>query len=255
MIRNCITYRFEKGTARSSDLAPKLRAISLSGLLPSASAPERRRLEDFATYSRKERITPRTGTRGFSLFEFACEARVRRLTASGEVEMPFVPARFQVWLGKKIPWVVVFDAGRKLSAVANAMLGAAAADDTTSIKPVKLPKQVFEGLKDWTQSASSGQPGSISRVTLENVSSGKANFQQVVLRAAGLETSPIFRDFFGAALNVSNMTFVTPKLRAASRSINCKISYWGGITLYTADVLDAEIEELLGALDEQFAEL
>jgi hypothetical protein len=224
-------------------------------VLSEATGPAKKRLKDLTEYCRKGRLIPKDGIRDFHVAEFQGEARVRRLSASGNVEMPFVPANFSVWLGKRTPWVVVFDAGRRLAAAANAILGDAVSSDATAVKSVSLAKPVFAGLKRWAASRSEGAAGSILRATLQSVTSGRASFRQVVLRAESLESSPIFNDFFASAQTVSNMTFSTPKLTSASRSVCCKLSYWGSITLYTPEVLDSEIEELLAAVDESYSEL
>jgi hypothetical protein len=231
---------------------PKLTSLSIASIAREAPKSERRHLEGLAAYCRKERLSQEEGSRDFLLFKFEAEVRAPRLTASGDTEMPYVPAEFRVWVGKKVPWVLTFDAGRRLSSVATSLLGYAISQRATSIRPVKFPKKVFEGVKDWALEGSVNGKGAISRVTLEGVESGRASFRQVVLRANGLESSPVFHDFFGSANAVSNMTFFTPKLRSASRRICCKLSSWGGITLYTPQTLDSEIEELVRAIDERF---
>lgn len=252
MIRNCIAYRFDKVSWPTKNLKPTLKGLTLSSITQLAPKADRRRLEGLTSFCRGERLTQLEGSRDFLLFEFKAEVEAPRLTASGQAEMPYVPAKFEVWVGRKAPWVLTFDAGRRLSSLATSLLGFALTESAASIRPVKLPKKVFEGIKDWATSGAVNGKGAISRVTLEGVQSGRASFKQIVLRADGLESSPVFHDFFEAANAVSNMTFFSPELKVTSRSICCKLSFWGGITLYSSQVLNSEIEELVRAIDDRF---
>jgi len=53
-----------------------------------------------------------------------------------------------------------------------------------------------------------------------------------------------------SASAIANLAFTTPPLSSTSRSLTCRINYWGGLTIYTPNLLDSEIAELIEIFEE-----
>jgi len=53
-----------------------------------------------------------------------------------------------------------------------------------------------------------------------------------------------------SASAIANLSFITPSLNSTKRSLSCRINYWGRLTIYTPNLLDSEIGELIEIFEE-----
>jgi len=244
MIRNCILYQVRsEGSVEKVD-RKAIQAVNLRECIKEAQGQIKKRVESLAKITRKERLDLDDETTSNLQFSLSCEFRTRRMVAAGEGQSPFVPVRVEAWLARKIPYAITFDAGRSLSSVAVNLMSQSLYGNLRAIEPMKLPNQTFFSLKDWLAKPDQKKRGEITRVTLQKVQTDKYSFKQVVLNAPNLESIPLFKELFPSSLAVSNMTFVTPPLKASNRPVCCRLSNWGGITVYTPNPLPSEFAEL-----------
>lgn len=110
----------------------------------------------------------------------------------------------------------------------------------------KLEKNDFLKLKNWILSDEAGQ---IKRITMHNIKRVEVKFKQVVLSSDQLESSSLFNDLLNDASAIANLSFVTPPLESTNRPLSCRVNYWGGLTIYTPNLLDSELSELIEVLE------
>jgi len=247
MIRNCVIFRYEESWMNNLIIDPsKIDHASLKNCLAVAEGRKKKRIESLASMARKENLKLTGTTRKHQVLVAECEYRAPKLTAAGAPV--FVPVSHKMWLGRSSGLVISFDAGRKLSSIGVTLLSFATTGTVSAISTEKLDKDAFMRVRDWALAKSDGH---MKRVTLADVVSGRTRFKQVVLSAGQLESSELFKDMMESSTRILNMTFTTPKLSASSRSLNCRLTNWGGLTVYSQDVLDSEMAELIDTLDKE----
>ncbi len=254
MIRNCILYSLGSEPKFLWDLErARLQGVTLKDCLKGAKGDFRSRIEALMELSRAEKLSFVSTDKDNTVLSYSCKFRTRKPTAAGDLVPPFVPVEIDLWVNKKTPLVVTFDASRRLSTAATTVLSFAATGSPSAIRPVRIGKDMFIALEEWIISNQHRRPGQIIRATMQNVEAESMRFKQVVLRAAKLESSNIFNRFLESAKGISNLTFATPPLRGSTRSIRSKLNYWGGMTIYSPDVLPSEISELVGIVGKFYA--
>jgi len=249
MIKNCIIYKFsdESKDARNVDKS-RFSESNLEACFQEASGFARKRIEAFMTLVQNEKISLEEETQTQYVATFSCEFRAPKLIVAGNPP-PFVPVSFRVWLRKGNPFVISFDAGRKSSGASMALLSYATTGDPSLIEHIKLTKEGFLKLKDWALANSRPIPGGIRGITMHDIEEGTIKFKQIVLNSPQLEDSPLFNRLLDSASAIANLSFITPPLNSANRPLSCRINYWGGITIYTPNLLDSEIGELIGIFE------
>lgn len=249
MIKNCIIYKFsdEPKDAWKIDKS-RFFDSNLENCLQEASGFARKRIEAFMSLVQNERISLEEETKTHYVVTSSCEFRTHKLIAAGN-SPPFVPVSFRIWLRKESQFAISFDAGRKLSGAAMALLSYSTTGTPSSIEHIKLTKEDFLKLKDWVLADSHPLSGGIRGVALHDIEEDAIKFKQIVLNSPQLESSPLFNRLLDSASAIANLSFTTPPLNSTNRSLSCRINYWGGLTIYTPNLLDSEIEELIGIFE------
>jgi len=249
MIKNCIIYRYSDEFVNAGKVdRNSFSDANLQKCLETASGFTRRRVEALMNFVRNEKLSLEEETRSHYVITYSCEFRVPKLIAAGGTR-PFVPVSFKIWLRKHGPFVISFDAGRKLSGGAIALLSHITTGNPSSIEHIKLEKENFLKLKDWILTDSHVARGEIKHISMRDVEGDTIKFKQIVLNAPQLQDSPLFNQFLDSTSAISSLSFATPPLNSTSRSLSCRINYWGSLTLYSPDLLDSEIAELIGVLE------
>ena len=247
MIKNCIIYRYsEKFKDKWKIDKNKIEQSKLKDCLEKAAGFPKPKIKALVEIARNEKILLEEERDELYVFGVSCEFRVPKLLAAGA--SPFVPVNYKIWLRKESSTIVTFDAGRKLSSVGITLLAYATTGDPSSIEHLKLDKSDFIKLKDWLLATE----GQIRRVTLQKVEHQGMKFKQIVLSANQLENSDLFLRLLNSSQVIANMSFLTPPLNASNRPLSCRINYWGGLTIYTPNLLDSEISELLKIFETLF---
>lgn len=228
--------------------ANKFSKSTLKQCLQVAHGFSRKKIEALKELTRNERISLKEETKSHYIAAFSCKFRVPKLIATG-LSPPFVPVNFNIWLRKKSSWVVSFDAGRKLSGAAITLLSHATIGNPSSIESIRLEKEDFLGLKDWVLAESHTVPGQIKRITMHDIVENSVKFKQIVLNSPGLEISKLFNRLLNSASAIANLSFTTPPLKSTSRSLSCRINHWGCVTIYTPNLLDSELSELISIFE------
>ena len=246
MIKNCIIFKYSDRFKDNWSIAKsKFFKSSLGKSLEEAQGFAKPKIKALIELTKNEKIRFKEERPNLYVMTFSCEFRTRKLTAAGDVFPPFVPVNFKIWLRKKTSWVIPFDAGRKLSGAAIALLSYATTGNPSSIENIRLEKEDFLKLKGWLLADSHSIPGQIKRITIHDIEENSIKFKQIVLNSPRLEMSTLFNHLLNSASAVANLTFATPPLKSGSRSLTCKINYWGCITIYTPNLLDSELSELI----------
>lgn len=250
MIKNCVIYQYSNGFEKRRPVNQQFFAGStLERCVQESEGFRSKRFQAFAELAKNEKISLVGESEDHYVATCSCEFRSRRLVAATETPPPFVPVNFSIWLRKKTPWVVSFDAGRTLSRVAVALISYATTGNPAVIKHIRLEKQDFLRLKDWLLTGKHSTPGQIRRITMHDIEENSLRFKQIVLNSDRLEDSQLFNRLLDLASAISDLTFVTPPTKSTDRSLTCKITYWGCLTLYTTNLLDSEVSELIENLE------
>jgi hypothetical protein len=249
MIKNFIIYKFSEEFSRAWRVETNLLSQStLKKCLQNAQGFSKKKMEAFTALVKREKLALEEETLDHYIANFSCEFRTPKLIAAG-VSPPFVPVNFKIWLRKKSSWVIPFDAGRKLSGAAVALLSYATTRNPSSIEHIKLEKEDFLSLKNWVLAESYTTPGQIKRITMHDIMENSVKFKQVVLNSPQLEISKLFNRLLNSAQAIANLSFTTPPLKSTSRSLSCRINHWGCVTIYTPDLLDSELSELISIFE------
>jgi len=241
MIKNCIIYRYsEKFKDKWEIDKNKIEQSNLKDCLEKAKGLPKPKIKALTEIARNEKILLEEERDELYVFGVSCEFRVPKLLAAGA--SPFVPVNYKIWLRKENSTVVTFDAGRRLSGVGITLLAYATTGDPFSIEHLKLDKSDFIKLKNWLLA----NDGHIRRITLQKIEHKDMKFKQIVLN------SDLFLQLLNSSQVITNMSFLTSPLNASNRPLCCRINYWGGLTIYTPNLLDSEISELLKIFETLF---
>lgn len=245
MIKNCIIYKYgDEFINRWKIDKNSVAKSSLESCLIAAKGFTKKRIEALIELAKNESLLIESETQKHHEFTTLCEFKVPKLLASGV--SPFVTVNFKIWLRKDSSKVITFDAGRKLSGVGIALLSFATTGNPSSIEHIRIEKNDFLKLKDWILSNEKGQ---IKRITMHNIEKDDVKFKQVVLSSNQLESSSLFNDLLNKASAIANLSFTTPLLKTTNRPLSCRVNYWGGVTIYTPNLLDSELSELIEVLE------
>lgn len=249
MIKNCIIYRYsEKFKNKWKIDKNKIEHSKLKDCLEKAKGLPKPKIRALTEIAQNEKISFEEERDEHYIFRVSCEFRTPKLLAAGV--SPFVPVNYKIWLRKKSPTIVTFDAGRKLSGVGILLLAYATTGDPSAIEYLKLDKYDFIRLKDWL--LANEPQGQIRRITFQNIEYRNMKFKQIVLSANQLENSDLFLQLLDSSQVITNMSFTTPPLHASNRPFSCRINYWGGLTIYTPNLMDSEVSELIKIFEKLF---
>jgi len=250
MIRNCIIYELGKDHENVKSLkSSSLSNVDIKHCVKSAKGSLQRRINELSNLARNEKLIVKKSNRDNFVFSCSCRFRTRKLIAESDLEPPLVPVEFDIWIRREKPVVITFDAGRRLSAIANILLSYAINSDPSVIKPIRLEKNTFNELINWLLSDQRGESGEITRTTMYWPEIDSFRFKQLVLNAPNLQSAKLFKESLKSAEGISNISFITPPLSSTSRKICCRLSNWGGLTIYTENPLSSEISELIKVLE------
>ena len=248
MIKNCIIYRYRDEFTNKWKVDKSLIAKSnLVECMKSSQGFTKKRIKALTELAKNETISLEEDVQKSHELTVSCEFKMPQLLASGV--SPFVPVNFKIWLRKESSAVITFDTGRKLARIGISLLSYATTGDPASIEHIRLEKNDFLKLKDWLLADKEGQ---IKRITMQNIEYKESKFKQIVLSANQLEDSYLFNNLLDPALAVANMSFTTPPLESSGRFLSCRITHWGGLTIYTPGLLDSEISELIEIFEKIF---
>lgn len=254
MIKNCIIFQYSNKIKNAWNVdKDRFAQSTLEDCLEKAQGFAKRRVKALMELTKNEKISLEEETKNHYIATFSCDFRTPKLIAASEAP-PFVPVNFRIWLRKKSSLVVPFDAGRKLSGAAAALLSYATTGNPSSIDFMKLEKEDFLDLKDWILADSHSVPGQIKGITMHGVEENSVKFKKIILNSSQLEKSPLFNQLLDYASAIANMSFVTPPLESTNRPLSCRINYWGGLAIYTSHLLDSELSELIGILEKLMEE-
>ncbi|MHA1267833.1 MAG: hypothetical protein ACTSRS_21560 [Candidatus Helarchaeota archaeon] len=249
MIKNCIIYTFSKEFKNKWYIDEnKINQSKLADCIKKARGVPKPKVRALIELAQQEKLSLLEETKEHYIFTTSCEFRVPKLLAAGA--SPYVPVNFNIWLRKESSLVITFDAGRKLSGVGITLLSYATTGTPSSIEHIQLNKNDFLELKNWLLSGE--YSNQIRRITLQNIEYEGRKFKQIVLSANQLEDSSLFNNLLDSSQAVANMSFITPPLDSSKRPLSCRINHWGGITIYSPNLLDSEISELIGIFEKLF---
>jgi len=251
MIKNCIIYRIaEKYKSKLQVDKRALSAVTLKRCLEEAKGLIKPRLRALVQIAHEEKIELTDETDEYYQFQVYCEFRSRRLLATSVT--PFVPVSFRIWLRKKTPIVVVFNAGRKLASVGITLLAYATTGNPAAIESLKLDKSAFLRLISWLKE--NAPDSQIKRITIKKIHYRGVLLRELTLNAEHLEETQLFSEIIGSIRQeiesvITSLSFLTPPLEVSRRRLSCRLNYWGCLTIYTADVSDLELLELIKTLE------
>jgi len=242
MIKNCIIYNIPKEFKElwqvDSDL---IRNSRLADCQMNAKTLFKPKIKSLLQLAQNEKLELSKETPNHYEFKTFCEFKMPQLLAAGI--SPYTEAEYKIWLRKEQSTVVTFDAGRKLSSIGIALLSNALSNDPSLIKNVKFHKDNFLQLIDWL--LSNKRSGQIKRINFKDIDYDQLKFKQIVLTADHLQESSLVNDLSKLTKGIADITFMTPPLKASDRALICRLNHWGSITLYTPNLLDSEITELI----------
>ena len=172
------------------------------------------------------------------VFNFSCEYRVRTRAR----EPIFAPINFELWQRKNDPITVTFDAPRKVSRVAVALLSLLIYNDPFAITPISFTATNFLKLKD---NVLEKQSGNLTQVFLQNIRSQKGIIRRFLMTGSKVEEFMNIDEMFENASKVIGMGCAIPS-QEGKRRLSFRIKHWGGGQIYSPSVpLDHEISELI----------
>lgn len=215
----------------------------LSDCLLNSDSKNKAKINALNQIANKEKVNLLKDTKEHYVIETSCDFKTRKLLAAGD--SPFISVKYPIWVRKDNPYVITFDAGRKLSNIGIALVSYATTRNPSYIQNLKIDKDTFLKLKDYVLE----DDGEISRITLKNVNYNNDRFKQIILSGSQLENSNLFNKLSSSAENIDNISFLTPILKGSGRPLRCKINHWGGLTIYTPDLLEAELSALINMFE------
>ncbi len=251
MIKNCVFYKLSDEVKEWNINRKEISNSDLVSCLDVANARTKKKLNALIALTQKEKISLEKETNQEYVIDVSTEFRARRFIAAGKIPTPFIPVNYKIWLRKNSSWAISFEAGRKLSSVGISLLSFALTDSPSMFENIKLERDNFINLKDWTLSQKHGISGHIQKISLRNAQYDSIKFKQIILNSPGLEASKLFSGLTDSAQSISELSLITPPIPSTSRQIKCKINHWGGLTIYTPDMMNSELSDLIEIFENQ----
>ncbi len=251
MLRHSKIFRIRPSVEGNSEQAriSDARDVTLDDCLEAASGTFRRRLEGLRTVVRKEKIWLEREDPVFIVYSCSAEIRAPRVMALGDEPTPFIRVSFPIWLMRKWPLVLIFDAGRKLSFTAACMTSMRLYGAPSLIEPVRLTRDDFLMVVDGLKSDQFSQQGAVQRITFRNAEINGQSFEQVTLRGESLEETEWFRSLRDSSEHITDLAFLSPLFPGTGRRLSCRITRLASLTFYSSGVADFEIERLAEFLE------
>lgn len=245
MMKNIVLFRIKKDRAQELHIDKNLaQDVVLKDCLSSSNPASKSKIEALMKIARNEELINFQENENFYSFNLSCEFKTPRLIASSGA--PYVSVNYPLWISKKGDWCITQDAGRKLSSIGIALLSHSVFSDPLAIEAAGTTKSGFQSIIEEVVRPSDG--GQIKRVSCQNVLYDKIEFKQMSLGANQLQESQLFKDTINFASRISNLTFTTPPLVASNRGLMLRLNDWGGMTIYTPEVLESEIVEIVESI-------
>jgi len=182
-------------------------------------------------------------------FNLTCEYQTSVPLAAGM--KPFVPITHDIVLRNKSNYVISYNIGRKISRISTTLIGFALCDNPGTVNPISLDKNDFLNVINWiTQSPLEGQ---IKSVSVKDTRYQNSQYRHASLSSNYLEESQLFNDLLDSTPFVASLGFETPEIRSTGRSLSCRLSHWGGLVIYSRELLDVEILELIHEIERLLA--
>jgi hypothetical protein len=239
MMKNLVLYRIQSETKTNVD-ADKIQSVRLRDCLQSDNQLSKPRIEALLGISKNEKMFSFEECEQYYSVHLSCEFKAPKLLAANGA--PYVPVNYPIWISKKDQWCLTQDAGRKLSSVGITLVSYSITSDPLAIAPLLLSKTGFQSIIENVARPDDG--GQIRRISVENAVVDETEFKQITLGSSQLQDSSLFKEILRSAAWISTMTFVTPPLTSSDREIVCRLNDWGGVTLYTPNMLESEILEV-----------
>ena len=181
-------------------------------------------------------------TSHLNLFNFSCKFQLPRPWAAKSVAYSEIVC--DLWQQKRGNLVASFNAPKKMSKVAVALLSYATMGDPFLIKSIQLTRSDFLALKEYIFK-SGGDLRQLIFWGIQDQASEGAHIKQFRLSGSRLEKLSGFKDLLNRSSKIRLLGFAF-KPTADCREIRFRIIDWGGGQLYSpADPLDHEILEFL----------
>jgi hypothetical protein len=245
MSTNFINYKYmDKFVKKWEVKKGEINRSSLGLCLEAVSVAAQERVKRHFEGSRDCKLRYKKDSGSHYVVNFSCEFRGLKYVASGDrYTPPFIPVSFDMWIRAKSSWVILFDANRKLSRPAIALLSCATTGNPFAIRRVTWEKKDFMNLNRWLLSKRHKTPGRIERINLRKTD----GFTQVVLKAKQLEKLKLFEKLTSSASMISDLSFTTPPLETAS-GLRCRMNHLGGIAVSSYGS-DSELCELFTVIE------
>lgn len=184
----------------------------------------------------------------YTRFNLTCEYQTS-VPLAAEMK-PFVPIAFDIVLRNTSNYVISYDIGRIISRIGTTLIGFALCDNPEAVNPVSFDKNDFLTVITWvTRSSMAGQ---IKSVSMKDTRYENSPYRRASLSSDYLEESDLFNKLLDSTPFVSNLGFETPELRSTGRSLSCRLSHWGGLVIYSRDLLESELLELIHEFEKLF---
>ena len=259
MIRTCLLYEIITPPRRRTRVDfSRFEAARLSEIIKTTRGGTKRRAKALADIIRQERLSrPRSRPHRLET-TLSCLYPAGGLVAARQQMLPRIPVEVAVWVRRTSPWVMVFDAGRRLASTATLLVGWAGIGDATAIRPFYTGPRRFAALEAWIWNEEHPKPGYLTRAVLYGARAGATEYEQVLLSAPYLESKELYRELRGTAQGVGYLTFVCPLFRGARRQLTCRLYRRGCLTVYgkdqtwtDVDLLLCELEAVIGLIQEK----
>jgi len=224
--------------------AESIEDVRLKDCLRSSNLSSKPKIEALLEISQNEELFDFEENDNYYSVRLACDFKAPKLLAANGA--PYVPVNYPIWIGKNEPWCITQDAGRKLSSVGIALVSYTITSDPLAYMLMRATKVAFQSVIDKVVNPDDG--GQIKRISCENVVVDGTEYKQIILGANQLQDSSLFSKVLSSSAWISSMTFVSPPLVSSDREVVCRLNDWGGLTVYSPDVLDSEVLEVVQSI-------
>ena len=246
MLRNLIFHKIDSTNLRFDKEI--IETINLEMCLTKSSGRNQTLIKGLIDKTKDEKLSLINVGENNTRFNLTCEYQTSVPLAAGL--KPFVPIAYDIALRNLSNYVISYDIGRTISRIGTTLIGFALCDNPGAVNPVSLDKNDFLTVINWvTQSSLVGQ---VKSVSMKDTRYQNSQYRRVSLSSDYLEKSDLFNSLLDSTLFVSSLGFVTPDLQSTGRSLSCRLSHWGGLVIYSRELLESELLELIWELERLF---
>ena len=233
MLRNCLIYRpvGEFKNVDDIDLS-----YSLLDCAEQASGHLYSRIKKISEKIQNEKIVVNQEFNDHIEFLASLTVEAPRVTALGNLAPPMIDVTFPIWVMKSKPLILILDAGRKMAFPSSTILSMALFNKPNGILPIEVTLNNYLNMINGIS-----QDGIIKRISFKTTIINNHVYKQLTLVGENLQSSDLFNQGISSSQMITELSFLSPKIRQLNRGINCKVSRVGSVTLYTPDLLREEI--------------